>query len=97
LKKKLTFYVPAEEKPLAWRFLNENFRDEDGKPKYFDYLSVREGDGTVTVTIYKKRRQVEYILLKLHPKWHENMKAIRGLIHRRWREIRREYGHYGYP
>jgi hypothetical protein len=55
------------------------------------------GDGTVTVTIYKKRGQVEYTLLKLYPKWHENMKTIRGLIHRKWREIRREYGYYGYP
>ena len=95
LRKKLTFHVPEGEKRFAWRFLNLNFRDEDGKPKYFDYLSVKEGSGIVTVTVYKKD-PVEYTLFKLYPKWYMKPNIIKGLIFQQWRKIRRERGFYGY-
>jgi hypothetical protein len=96
LKKKLTFYVPEDEKGKAWAFLNKYFRDEHGNPKYFDYLSVREGNGVVTVTIYKKN-PVEYILFKLYPEWYKHPKTVRGMIHQTWRKLRHEQGYYGYP
>jgi hypothetical protein len=95
LRKKLTFHVPEEERQIAWRFLNENFRDETGSPKYFDYLSVESGPGIVTITIYKKD-PVEYILFKLHPKWYMKPNIIRGIIFQNWKKIKRERGFYGY-
>jgi len=96
LKKKLTFHVPSEEQKLAWDFLNKNFRDKQGNPKYFDYLSVEEGSGYITITIYKKE-PVIYKLLTLKKDWYKYPNSLKGAIFREWRKLRREKGFYGYP
>lgn len=94
----MTLYVPREERRRAWAFLNQNFRDPTtGKPKYFDYLSVREGRGEVTVTIYKKRGEVEYLLFNLFPGWYYYFDSVRGMVHQNWKRVRREKGPLGYP
>jgi hypothetical protein len=96
IRKQITFYVPKEQTKLAWAFLNKNFRNENGKPKYFDYLSVKEGSGFITITVYRKE-PVTYRLLTLHKNWYKNFDSLKAAIFRNYKKLIKYKGFFGYP
>jgi hypothetical protein len=96
LKKQITFYVPKEQIKLAWAFLNKNFRSEKGNPKYFDYLSVKEGSGYITITVYKNK-PVTYRLLTLPKDWYKDFNSLKAAIFQNYKKLIKYKGFFGYP